>query len=301
MCGVGDLGRIYNGITMGGSNYWFYEGHIRPPAGRLALQRGLPFMNGEYKRVNRVAVYYPWTYFVLIDEHGFSEKGLRNRFWPQVEELRDIVDFDLVDDHLIRDGIMKQYDFLVVLQGATYEQEELERLVEWVASGGVVITHNIGIPTTVEGDTSLGGKLLAFGDAPSALERKLGARIAKVGNGRVVMFPRSANLKGWKGDERWKDDHKDHPATHPDFWRMLTATLANASKLGAKPKDYPVIDGEKDEVYGALVEHNGEPGILYFSQTEKDVTVRPRIPGRKVAEAVVPAGQLKYVTFSSLR
>jgi len=305
MCGTGVLGRMYNGITQHAANLWFYDGHIRPPAGRRAVQKGLPFATGEYRRTNRVAVFYPWTHFVLIDEYGFSEKGLRDKFWPQVEELRDILDFDLVDDHLIRDGIMKDYDFLVVLQGTTYEHDELARLVGWVEKGGVLITHSIGIPATVEGDMSLGQKLMAFGAKPTALETKLGARIATVGAGRAVMYPRSANLKGWHGDERWDRDHKDHPATHPGFWKMLTATLARASELGTGLADYPIIDGEKDEVYGAIMEKNGKPGILYFSQTERDVVKRPVLPGkgsaaRRSAKVVVPAGELLFVPFGDL-
>jgi len=300
MCGTGDLGRMYNAITQGATNFWFYSSHIRPPAGRLALHRALPFMNRTYRRSNRVAVYYPWTHFVLIDEHGFSEKGLRDRFWPQVEELRDVIDYDFVDDHLMRDGVMKDFDFLILLQGTTYEREELERIVAWVQAGGVLITHNHGVPATVEGDMSLGQRLMAFDDDPTALETRLGARIATVGRGRVVMFPRSADLKGWHGDDRWDKDHKDHPATHPGFWRMITATLANASALGTGLADYPVIDGEKDEVYGALMEHEGRPGILYFSQIERDVEVRPLIPGKQAAKVVVPAGQLKWVYLDEL-
>ena len=88
---------MYNAITMSAKNYWFYEGHIRPPAGRLALERALPFMDGTYARKNRLAVWYPWTHFVLEDEHGFSERGMRDRYWPQVEEFRDV--FGASDQH----------------------------------------------------------------------------------------------------------------------------------------------------------------------------------------------------------
>jgi len=296
MSGVGDLGRIYNAITQHATNLWFYDGHVRPPNGRLALQRGLAFLDGQYRRTNRVAVYYPWTHFILVNEHGFSDRGPRDKFWPQVEELRDIIDFDLVDDRLVADGIMADYDFLIVLQGIAYEREELERLAKWVEGGGILITHNQGIPTTVEGDLGLGMRLMAFASEPSEVERKLGARIAKVGKGRTVMYNRSANLKGWHGDDRWPRDYKDHPATHPGFWTTVSSTLAHASALGTEIGDYPVIDGEKDEVFGALMEH----GILYFSQVEREVTKRPCVPGKGTAEVVVPPGQLLFVPFSDL-
>jgi hypothetical protein len=298
MNGNGVLGRIYNLVTQHGTNFWSYEGHVHPPAGRLALQRGLPFLNGEFRRTNRVAVFYPWTHFIIADDHGFSEQGMRDRYWPQIEELRDIVDYDLIDDGLIKDGIMRDFDFLVVLQGTTYEGAELARIVEWVENGGVLITHNIGIPTTVEGDLSLGLRLMTVNAKPTAFETELGARINRVGKGCVVMFPTSANRKGYFGDDRWADDHKDHPATDPEFWTMLTKTLSNASKLGAGTKDYPVVDGAKDEVYGAIMEKNGVPGVLYFSQVNSDVEKTVLLPGGMTQKVLVPAGQMVFSAFA---
>jgi len=297
MCGAGDLGRMYNAITRHATNLWFYESHVRPPAGHRAIERGLPFMNGRYRRTTRIAVYYPWTYFAVRNEHGFGTEGPRDIFWPQVEELRDIIDFDLVDDGVIRDGIMRDYDFLIVLQGTVYERDELERVVSWLEGGGIVITHNIGVPTTVEGDLGLGRKLLAFDGKHDRLGAKLGARIASVGKGRTLVFPHCANRKGWYGDWRWERVYRDHPATHPGFWRMITNTLASASALGTGLLDHPIIDGERDGVFGALVEHDSDEGILYFSQIERDVVKRPRIPGGRSLEVVVPAGRILFVPF----
>jgi hypothetical protein len=295
MCGTGVLGRLYNAITMSAKHFWSSGGHVRPPTGLVALEHALPYMDGSFVRKNRFAVYYPWTHFVLEDEHGFSERGLRDRFWPQAEELRDIFDYDFIDAGLLKDGAARDMDFIIVLQGTTYEKDELERLVAWVEGGGVLITHNNGTPVTVEGDLSLGRRLFSFPETPTPLEAEFGGRIATVGKGRVVMFPRSADLKGWHGDERWERDHKDHPATRPEFWRMIAHVLENASRLGNGIADYPVIDGEKDEVYGALMERSGRPGILYFSQNQQDVTVQPRIPGKRSAKITVPAGDLLWV------
>ncbi|OQB42729.1 MAG: Beta-galactosidase III [Candidatus Latescibacteria bacterium ADurb.Bin168] len=297
MAGNGVLGRVFNLVTQQGTNFWSYEGHLHSPSGRLALQRGLPFLNGEYRRVNRVAVFYPWTHFVLADDHGFSEQGMRDRFWPQAEELRDIIDYDLIDDGLIKDGIMEDYDFLVILQGSTYEGPELERLYRWVENGGVLITHNLGVPSTVEGDLSLGLRLLAFEPTVSPLEKELGGRICRVGKGCAIMLPVCANRKGYFGDDRWADDHKDHPATHPAFWDMLTETLANASRLDVGLEDYAIFDGVQDEVYGALMERAGVRGVMFFSQVNSDVTKTIRLPGGRSKNVIVPAGQMVFAPF----
>jgi prepilin-type processing-associated H-X9-DG protein len=301
MSGAGVLGRMFNALTMNATNYWFYDGHVRPPSGRLALQRALPFLNGKYQRYNRVAVYYPFTHFKLKDEHGFSEKGRRDIYWPQIEELRDIVDFDLVDEVLIEDGILDDYDYVIVVQGVTYEADELERLAKWVEDGGVLITHNLGVPATVEGDLTVGAKLLCG----ATLDPVLGAQVAKVGKGCTVVHPQRADWRGWRRDERWKDDHPDHPATNPAFWQTVTATLANASSLGVGLDDYPVIDGALDEVFAALCDHElddgtSERGVLYFSQVQEDVTVHTVLPGNSAGETVVPAGQLVFVPLADL-
>ncbi len=301
MSGNGDLGRMFNAVNQNATNLWFYSGHVRPPSGRLALQRGLPFVDGTYRRANRVAVYYPWTHFLLRDEHGFSEIGRRDIFWPQIEELRDIIDFDLVDKTLVADGILDEYDFVIVLQGTTYEQDELERLAAWVKSGGVLITHNLGLPATVEGDTSIGETLFAGGKGVDFV----GGRVNQVGAGYTVLFPHRADRRGWRRDERWADDHPDHPATHPAFWGTITATFANASKIGAKSGDYPVVDGAKNEVYASIfdrdIKGNVQRGLLCFSQAQEDVVIYPILPdvGRKTT--VVPAGQMIFVPFDSMQ
>ena len=295
MCGNGVLGRMYNAVTLHADNFWAYNRHVESFPSWKAVRQGLPMLGKRYRRKNRLAVYYPWTHFLVNDEHGFSEKGMRDIFWPQIEELRDIVDFDLVDERLITDGIMDEYDFLIVLQGAVYEHDELAQLVEWVENGGVLITHNIGIPTTVEGDISMGQKLLTFATNPTAKEIELGARIAKIGSGVTVMFPQCADMKGWWGDERWKDDHKDHPATNPEFWQVITKALGEASSLGAKAADHIVLDGEKDEVYVAVVEEDGKPGLLFLNQNDKDVPKSVKLPGGATKNVTVPAGELLFV------
>ncbi len=295
MSGNGVLGRIFNAITLGADNFWIYDGHMRSDASRKALEAGLPYLDGTVSRANRVAVYYPWTHFVVNDEHGFSEKGLRDIFWPQVEELRDILDFDLVDDGLVAEGILRNYDFLIVLQGTVYEHGELERLAEWVRRGGVLVTHNIGLPGTVDGDISVGQELMNFPLNPTRLELELDGRIAAIGHGRVVMHTVSADMKGWYGDSRWEGDHKDHPSTKPSFWGMIIGTLSRASELGTGLDDYPILDGERDEVYVSFVEYRGVDGALFFSQRKDDVTKRVTLPGGATGEMVVPAGGLAFL------
>jgi len=170
-----------------------------------------------------------------------------------------------------------------------------------IALGGPVRSRGLRLVSSVTPEGPWRGATVVpgvLGGAPSELEATLGARIATVGKGRVVMFPRSADLKGWHGDPRWERDHRDHPATHATFWTLIRGTPANAFALGTGLADHPVIDGEKDEVYGAIVEHGGMRGILYFSQAERDVVKHPRIPGSPQAQVVVPAGRIIFAPFA---
>ena len=57
----------------------------------------------------------------------------------------------------------------------------------------------------------------------------------------------------------------------------------------AKPAQYTTAPYEHDE-----------RGILYYSQIEHDVVKRPRVPGKKVQEIVVPAGTMKFARFSDM-
>ena len=97
-----------------------------------------------------------------------------------------------------------------------------------------------------------------------------------------MLFPHRADRRGWRRDERWADDHPDHPATHPAFWGTITATLANASKIGVKSGDYPVVDGAKNEVYASIfdrdIKGNVQRGLLCFSKAQEDVVIYPILP-----------------------
>ena len=85
---------------------------------------------------------------------------------------------------------------------------------------------------------------------------------------------------------------------------MVNAVFANASKIGTRSDDYPVVDGEKNEVYASIFDHttNGmvKRGLLCFSQSQEDVVIHPILPDAGEKTAVIPAGQMVFVPFAEM-
>lgn len=73
--------------------------------------------------------------------------------YRQCSQLRDMIDFDLVDENMVVDGALKKYRFLVALDGNQLQQETIAELESWVKEGGIFITpEETGLSTISGGD-----------------------------------------------------------------------------------------------------------------------------------------------------
>lgn len=88
---------------------------------------------------------------VLFPETALTLKW--GGFYEKVMELRDAIDFDMVDESMVRDGALDNYKALVLIDGEVIERADFDRIVEWVKSGGTVIACDFGGMKTVEGDS----------------------------------------------------------------------------------------------------------------------------------------------------
>ncbi|HSV72215.1 MAG TPA: beta-galactosidase [Chthonomonadales bacterium] len=92
-----------------------------------------------------VAMLYPTTSMIL--------RGARAGVLAQGSaELRDVMDFDVIDERMVLDGALSRYRVLVLWEGPVYERETLDRIREWVRQGGVIVAYDFGKVETVEGD-----------------------------------------------------------------------------------------------------------------------------------------------------
>jgi hypothetical protein len=53
--------------------------------------------------------------------------------------LRDYVDFDIVDDNLVRDGKIDRYRYLLMGPCATMDEAAYRQLIKWINAGGILI------------------------------------------------------------------------------------------------------------------------------------------------------------------
>lgn len=60
-------------------------------------------------------------------------------FYNKCALLRDIFDFDLIDERMIRDGILKKYQFFITLDGSISAGEVSTKIKEWIEKGGIII------------------------------------------------------------------------------------------------------------------------------------------------------------------
>lgn len=94
--------------------------------------------------------------------------GYPDRLVPFTQSLRDILDYDVLDERLLNDGALSNYRVLVWPFGFITEAATLTRLRAWVESGGVLVVGKLADVTTVEGDRG------AFAQIPTGSTFKLG-------------------------------------------------------------------------------------------------------------------------------
>ena len=70
---------------------------------------------------------------------------------PWLEGLRDILDYDVVDERLIDDGAMRNYKLLIWPFGTRVEARSLETIRAWVERGGTLLVRDVSAVRTVEG------------------------------------------------------------------------------------------------------------------------------------------------------
>jgi hypothetical protein len=71
-------------------------------------------------------------------------------FYEQCALLRDVLDFDVIDERMVCEGVLRKYRFLVLLEWNTLRYETLEDIKNWVEGGGIVITPKPLTPTFPE-------------------------------------------------------------------------------------------------------------------------------------------------------
>jgi hypothetical protein len=79
-------------------------------------------------------------------------EGYDNLFAQACGYVRDIANFDIVDDRMVLDGCLSNYRVLALWEGAMCDQATLDKIRAWVNDGGVLLAYDFGMVTNFEGD-----------------------------------------------------------------------------------------------------------------------------------------------------
>jgi hypothetical protein len=108
---------------------------------------------GKYLRVEKpvvdVAMFYPAEAQKLRPNQGYAPL-----FAQACAYLRDIANFDIVDDRMVDDGCLTRYRVLALWEGTLASAATLEKIKEWVNAGGTLLAYDFGKVQAFEGDTA---------------------------------------------------------------------------------------------------------------------------------------------------
>lgn len=136
---VGTLGRLFNSVTSGCRQFYMYvDPDLLPERpGAAAAATSSQFV-AAHKGLMRtaspsvdVALYFPMPpkSQTKSDKEAFMDLSLA---------IRDFVDYDLVDDRLIEDGVLRTKSVLIVASTKVMDAATVARIRDWVRSGGVL-------------------------------------------------------------------------------------------------------------------------------------------------------------------
>lgn len=137
----GLVARIYNATASGANQLHEYIPNATSSATRLdALHKNLPYLFHADKPVVPVALWYPGVHMTL-HWGGFNDK---------VMQLRDYLDFDYVDETMLRRHSLRRYEILIIVHGSVMEAKDAKRIADWVRHGGHLLVMDVPAFQSVE-------------------------------------------------------------------------------------------------------------------------------------------------------
>jgi hypothetical protein len=144
------------------------------------------WMEGEYPKVD-AALFFPTTAHYLENWNNWKGFGF-NGGYPEglqqyAEDLRGMLDYDVVDERLVSDGFLDAYRILIWPTGKVVEASTARRVTTWVEKGGTLLIADINSIHTVEGAAAFRGlskgkgKVIEIGKDAKDLESKFPGKL----------------------------------------------------------------------------------------------------------------------------
>lgn len=139
-----EVERIFEALSQGA------KGHFDWTSNALK-NRDVYLRYGKYLKIGKplvdVAMFYP-----AVAQRLRPNEGYANLFAQACTYVRDIANFDIVDDRMVLDGCLDNYRVLVLWEGAMADQTTLDKIKAWVNGGGVLLAYDFGKVTNFEGE-----------------------------------------------------------------------------------------------------------------------------------------------------
>ena len=180
---TGIVARIYNATASGANQLHDYNPNVVSSQSRIEAQRKhIKWLFHVPKPIVPVALWYPNVAMTL--QWG--------GYFPKAQMLRDYVDYDYVDETMLRSGALAHNKILVILHGSVMEKDDAKLLSEWIEKGGRAIVMGVDRFESVEATSE--PETMLFGDARSG--RSLGkGEIARVKNEEELVARLGSDLR----------------------------------------------------------------------------------------------------------
>lgn len=77
-------------------------------------------------------------------------------------ELRDYMDFDILEESAVQQGVLNRYRYAVLFEGPIWNSKTLDAIRAWVLEGGILIAYDFGAMRDVNGDSSVYSELFGY-------------------------------------------------------------------------------------------------------------------------------------------
>lgn len=146
LTGKQEVQRIFESVSQGAQGLFDWKENA-------VAYRDVYYRYGKFLRVEKpvvdVAMFYPAMAQKLRPNQGFAPL-----FASACAYLRDVANYDIVDDRMVLDGCLSRYRILALWEGTLADQATLDKIRAWVNDGGTLLAYDFGKVANFEGDTS---------------------------------------------------------------------------------------------------------------------------------------------------
>ncbi len=185
-----------------------------------------------------------------------------SRFLARSAQLRDVLNFEFIDENMVSDGLLDRFKALVLLSGNVLEASTLEKLGSWVENGGVLFVSGDSYPLQ-----SVEGLSVNWLQDPQTIN---------IDSSQVVPVPPSGpvafdEITVYSATSR-KKGH-GYTVVWPDGWDTYMYFLGRAliSAEGPWQQLSESLDGQYDNV---LVARTGKRSVYLLNNGDSPVTVK---------------------------